>query len=248
MEKIIWTKDRLIRLICFCVCEIFCLGSALYMAVAARGASQILSCLVSAACLILPTAIEKLLSVRVATPVYIFVLLYAIGPMLGHAYTFYYLIPWWDTLLHTVGGVVFALLGAYLPRLFYKNEEDCPILLCVFFGLFFSITVSVLWEFVEFFCDRLFLSDLQSDRLINEFYSYFLGDKATGDVGFSGTINEIVIGDTTLNGYIDLGLFDTMKDMFVESLGAAVYVIVFALDKGKHCSLFRVKKMSKKSE
>lgn len=248
MEKIIWTKDRIMRLICFCVCETFCLGSALYMAIAARGGSQIGICLVSGLCLTLPTVLERLLKIRVATPVYIFVLLYAIGPTLGHAYTFYYLIPWWDTLLHTVGGVVFALLGAYLPRLFYKNEEDCPILLCVLFGLFFSITIAVLWEFFEFFCDRLFSTDLQSDTLLREFYSYILGDKSTGNVGFSGAINEITLGGVTVDGYIDLGLFDTVKDMFVESLGAALYVIVFALDKGKHCSLSRVKKISKKVE
>ena len=105
-----------------------------------------------------------------------------------------------------------------------------------------------MWEFFEFFCDRIFSTDLQSDTLLHEFYSYILGDKSTGNVGFSGAINEITLGGVTVDGYIDLGLFDTVKDMFVESLGAALYVIVFALDKGKHCSLSRVKKISKKVE
>ncbi len=58
----------------------------------------------------LPAALEKVFCCRVRLPVYIFALLYAIGPMLGHCWYLYYMISWWDKLLESLGALVTCLL------------------------------------------------------------------------------------------------------------------------------------------
>ena len=43
-----------------------------------------------------------------------------------------------------------------------------------------------------------------------------------------------------LGGYLDIGLIDTMGDMMIETFGAVVYAVVFALVKGRHPAFTRV--------
>lgn len=43
-----------------------------------------------------------------------------------------------------------------------------------------------------------------------------------------------------LEGYIDIGLIDTMGDMMLETAGAVVCAVVFALDRGRHPAFTRV--------
>lgn len=231
-----WSKEKIVRFCAFVVCETFCLFSLIYFsAISFRGVSKILICLLSALCVCAPTLAEKLFKFRVATPVYIFVLLYAICPMLGHAYKFYYLIEWWDSLLHATGGVVFALLGAYLPTLFGKKEGN-NVLLCAAFAFLFSVFVAAAWEFIEYGCDVFLESDMQQDAWISEIHSYLLGT-SMGETGAIEGIESVVVNGQTLQGYIDIGLIDTMTDMLVETLGAAVYAGIYLLDKGKYSGL-----------
>ncbi len=231
-----WEKDKIIRLCVFAICELFCIVSLVYFGlIAYSGFSKVAICLVSALCLCAPTIAEKIFKFRVATPVYIFILLYAVSPTLGHAYKFYYLIEWWDILLHATGGLVFALLGAYLPTVFGKKEGN-SVLLCAAFGFLFSVFVSVAWEFVEYFCDIIFRSDMQQDTWVNEIRSYLLGN-AAGVKGSIEGIESVMVNGQVLEGYLDIGLIDTMTDMLVETLGAAVYAVIYLLDKGKYSGL-----------
>ena len=244
-KKVFWTKDKIMRLSCVAVGELFCLATMVYRCIDYRGISQVLICLLSALCLIVPEMVERLLKIQIPTPIYLFALVYSLGPTLGHAYTFYAIIPWWDTLLHATGGVVFALFGAYLPCLFQKDGK-CNLLICALFGLFFSVTVSVVWEFIEYFCDCFFVMDMQQDTVISGFNSYVLGSLDERIVGQSGTITETIIhgsnGTFAVQGYIDTGSLDTMEDMIFETFGAVVYTVVFLLDRGKHVGLAMPKK------
>ena len=229
-----YTKESIFRLVLLIACLLFSAVSCVtYLCTSAF--SEAFLCLVSATCTFIPGLIQRIFKLRVSTSLYVFVLLYALGPMLGHAYSFYHLIPWWDTLLHVCGGVAFAILGAYLPRLFDKNHES-PMALCALFGFFFSVAIAGLWEFFEFASDSLFGTDMQNDTFINSLNSYLLGEKL-GVIGSISNIESVIINGQPLNGYIDVGLFDTMKDMIVETVGALVYTIVFIVDKGKHCGL-----------
>lgn len=228
------TKDKIFRLILLVACFLFA-GVSCVVFLFLASFSQALLCLVCALCMLIPDVLERVFKMRAPTLLYSFVLLYACGPMLGYSYKLYYIIPWWDTLLHTCGGVAFAILGAYLPCLLDRKRKP-SLLLCAVFGFCFSVTISAIWEFIEYGLDTFFGMDMQSDRFINSLNSYLLGE----GLGISGSIpniESVIVNGQPLEGYIDIGLFDTMKDMLVETLGALVYTVIFIVDKGEHCGL-----------
>jgi hypothetical protein len=140
---------------------------------------------------------------------------------------------WWDDLLHCFGGVVFAMFGAYLPKVINK-KAPVSLALCALFGLVFSIAVSGVWEFIEFGTDCLFGTDMQKDVLVGGRNSYLLGKllglpiDQTANVGGGS-----VVGGVAIDGYLDIGLMDTMFDMLIESAGALVYAVIYAVGKGK---------------
>lgn len=189
--------------------------------------------LATALLVLVPEGIQRLFRCRISRGVYLTAVLYALGPMLGHCNNFYYLIPRWDKLLHTLGGVMFVFLGAFLFDLLGGDPEDRTVR-CLF-ALLFSIAVAVLWEFFEFAMDFLIGMDMQSDTVIHTIRSHLL-DPEMGAVGTVRDIREVTLGGAPLGlgGYLDIGLIDTMADMLLETLGAAVTATVLWLDKGRH--------------
>ena len=87
------------------------------------------------------------------------------------------------------------------------------------------MTVGVLWEFFEFSMDRLFEMDMQKDTIVRTISSVAL-DPTNQNIPI--TIREItdvaVNGESLgLGGYLDIGLYDTMEDLFVNFIGAVVF-------------------------
>ena len=105
--------EKRIKLGATALCELFT-GYTLIMLLTAGEPDRLALAFGTLLLAALPLALEKLLSCRISLPLYLFALAYAIGPMLGHCWKLYYTVPVWDKLLHISGGVVFAVLGAYL--------------------------------------------------------------------------------------------------------------------------------------
>ena len=179
----------------------------------------------------LPMLAEKLFRCRISLPIYIFALVYAIGPMLGHCWKLYYTVPVWDKLLHFSGGVMFAILGAYFFDLLVKNKPF-PAARTIF-ALCFSMGIAVLWEFCEFGGDIFFGMDMQDDTVVHSLTSYLLGD-SLGVTGSIENIQSVTVNGISLPGYIDIGLIDSMLDMLLETLGAIVTCLILWFNKGKH--------------
>ena len=96
--------------------------------------------------LTLPFVASKLFRFEMNPVFFVFCELYAIGPMLGHVYNLYYHTTWWDDVLHTAGGVVFAIFGVYLAKFISKDKEP-SLLMKAIFALCFSMALSVLkWQ------------------------------------------------------------------------------------------------------
>src|SRR5699024_9281078 len=142
----------------------------------------------------------------------------------------------WDTALHTLNGFLAAGVGFSLVYLLNKNAEGIklsPLFLAIV-TFCFSMTVGVMWEFFEYSADRWMNLDMQKDRVIQEIHSVSIGKESNyvqhieniqrtvieskNDVG--NTIETVI--DT---GYLDIGIMDTMKDLFVNLLGAIVFSI-----------------------
>ena len=225
-------NDRRVKLGSIILAEVLAVGTIVFLLI--RGDYGRLPLAFGTLFLVLaPCILETLFRCRICLPVYLFSMAYAIGPMLGHCWKFYYTVPVWDKLLHISGGVMFAVLGAYFFELLMHGEYR-PVPSAVF-ALCFSMAVAVLWEAVEFTTDILFNADMQDDVVIHKLNSYLLGD-SLGVTGSIENIQSVSINGVPLPvaGYIDIGLIDTMLDMLLETLGAVITCVMLWLDKGRH--------------
>ena len=214
------------------VCELFVLYSML-RSLHLGPVSDALVCLLVGIGVAVPYILEAF-GYRMSDMLFVFSLLYLLASMSGRIYKLYYLVAHWDKLLHLCGGVIFALLGSYLPVAINKKYENDR-LLRVLFAVLFSISVSALWEFYEFGMDRWFGMDMQRDTIITALHSYDLGN-APGVIGSIDQIDSVVVNGEELAGYIDIGLIDTMGDMLIETVGALVYTLIFAFSGGRHAA------------
>lgn len=182
-----------------------------------------------------PIAIERLFRFRIQPVLYIFVIAYTVCPLLGSSYQLYLKFPWWDDMLHGFAGLIFAILGAYLPKALGK--KDASVALCALMGFVFSLAVAGVWEFIEFGLDSFFGTDMQKDTWLTSTRPSYLLGKILGlpDGMIVGNDTSIVtiINGKEYQGYLDIGLLDSMHDMLIETLGAILYTVVFVAFKGK---------------
>lgn len=108
-------------------------------------------------------------------------------------------------------------------------------------GVLFSIAIAAIWEFYEFGMDRWLGTDMQRDTLVTAIHSYNLGP-ATGVVGTIDPIESVIVNGVPMEGYLDLGLIDTMGDMLVETLGAGIWAVLALVDRGRHPALIRLER------
>ena len=202
----------------------------------------------------LPTVIERRIKIDLPDTLEIIILLFIFAAeILGEIQAYYTIFKGWDTMLHTLNGFLCAAIGFSLVDLLNRNERFSLSLSPAFMSIVafcFSMTIGVLWEFFECAMDQLLFLDMQKDTVLHTISSVML-DPAGGNARV--TIRDIV--DTVvitadgqeislgLGGYLDVGILDTMKDLFVNFIGAVVFSIigyfyVKSRGKGKFASRF----------
>ena len=232
-------KTDIFRLALLCSALAFCFVTCVWALIKGNTNSAFMA-LLSVLYVFIPNIAEKLFKFRIQNSLYVFILIYTICPLLGYAYNFYHIVHWWDDILHGFAGVIFAMLGAYLPYVLCK-KKGCTVALCAFCAFFFSIAISGLWELWEFTSDSLFHTDMQKDTILYDLPpSYVFSEALGGGVGelLPLDIEEILITikgyeSQPLDYYVDLGLIDSMKDVLVETAGAAIYTLIYVLARGK---------------
>ncbi len=234
--------EHIIRLFSLGLGVAFAFATLLYVLITAQY-HCIFTCIFGGTLLFTPFFARKLFHLQVNTLLYVFVMFYAVTPIFGYVFKFYYNVFWWDSFMHTAGGVVFAVLGVFLANWFNKNGK-MNLLTRAVFALCFSITVAVAWEFVEYTSDMLFHTDMQKDTYIDVIDSYLLGLKPD-EIGRLANIETVVVNGQPLKGYIDIGLIDTMSDLIVETVGAILFVVWFSIDKDRHPLLVSIPKKEK---
>ncbi len=161
--------------------------------------------------------------------------------ILGEVNAFYVVVPNWDTMLHTINGFLAAAVGFSLILLLNDDErltfDLSPVFLAIV-AFCFSMTIGVLWEFFEFGMDWFFHTDMQKDTVINAIYTVALDTTRSNRVVAVRGIQDVVVNGESLGlgGYLDIGLIDTMKDLFVNFIGAAVFSVTgffYAKSKGR---------------
>lgn len=202
-------------------------------------------CLLSLVLLLLPIIVQRKFSVTLPNALEIMIYLFIFSAeILGEINNFYHLIPYWDTILHTINGFLATAVGFSLIDLLNKNSKKIslsPVYLCLV-AFCFSMTIGVFWEFFEYTADKFLLFDMQKDEFLDTISTVTLDETISNKTVIIKDIDKTVLYDKSGNilaiikgGYLDIGINDTMKDLFVNFIGAFVFCIFgyFYLIKGK---------------
>lgn len=188
-------------------------------------------CLLTLLLLVGPSIAQITLRVELPSTLEIIILLFVYAAeILGEIRQFYEVFPHWDTILHTLNGFLAAAIGFSLVELLNRNQK-LVFQLSPFFtalvALCFSMTVGIVWEFFEFMMDMVFGLDMQKDTVIHSISSVLLKESDGGIPYKIDEITEVYINGAELGigGYLDIGLIDTMADLFVNFIGALVFAI-----------------------
>ena len=179
---------------------------------------------------LLPAFIEKRFHIDIPSLMEVVILLFIFGAeILGELRNYYGQYPYWDTMLHTVNGFVCAAFGFSLIDILTRNKQEKFRLSPLYVALVafcFSMTVGVLWEFFEYGMDMLFHTDMQKDTVIHSLATVGLSND--GSVTVLRDVSSVALNGETLpiDGYLDIGLHDTMADLFVNFVGAVVFSVL----------------------
>ncbi len=186
---------------------------------------------------LLPTVFERALMIDLPNTMEIIIMLFIFAAeILGEISSFYTTFKGWDTILHTINGFLCAAIGFALVDMLNRTEKFSLSLSPVFMSIVafcFSMTIGVLWEFFECGMDQLLMLDMQKDAVVHSISSVML-DPTGGNsrILIEDIVDTIVVtGDGQqislgLGGYLDIGILDTMKDLFVNFIGAVVFSVI----------------------
>ncbi len=196
-------------------------------------------CVLSLVLFTIPFFIQKKFKIELPNLLEIIIFLFIFSAeILGEIRNFYGLIPYWDTMLHTINGFLAAGIGFSLVDLLNENSRKVklsPIYLTIV-AFCFSMTIGVVWEFFEYGSDKLLNLDMQKDTIVNKIATVELNpDKSNKvividniqytDIYFNDSNNKLNKA-TINNGYLDIGINDTMSDLFVNFIGALCFSII----------------------
>ena len=188
-------------------------------------------CFLSLMLFTIPTFIEDKFKIGIPSLlesiIYIFIFS---AEILGEINNFYGNIPYWDTMLHTINGFLAAGVGFSLVDLLNENNKNINLspLYVALVSFCFSMTIGVVWEFYEYGMDKYLNLDMQKDRIVNKIATVYLDPEQSNKVILIDDIKEthIITDDGVViipDGYLELGLHDTMKDLMVNFVGAGIF-------------------------
>ncbi len=152
--------------------------------------------------------------------IYIFIIT---TEVLGQIYHFYTRVPIFDIIIHTYSSFVIS----YIALIIIKKHK-LPKIITILFIFSFAMMCESIWEIFEFGTDHLLKTDMQKDTIINEITSCYLSedkDTPTTIVVDNVVVNNISFTDK-YNGYLDIGLYDTISDMSCALVGALIFIII----------------------
>lgn len=187
----------------------------------------------------IPSIIDKKLNIKLPNALEVIILLFIFSAeILGEIQNFYGIFKFWDTMLHTINGFLCAAIGFSMidilnrsPRFHLKMSP----LFVALVAFCFSMTIGILWEFFEYGSDVFFKTDMQKDRITSSIASVEINEERKNIPIKINNIEKEVISyyengelkqRVIERGHLDIGLKDTMKDLFVNFIGAVVFSII----------------------
>ncbi len=198
---------------------------------------NVYTCILALLLFSLPSLIERRLHIDLPDTLEIIILLFIYAAeILGEIQEYYVIIPFWDDILHTLNGFLFAAVGFSLVNILNRNKrvmlELSPFYMAVT-AFCFSMTIGVLWEFFEWGVDTFMAKDMQKDTVLQAIHSVTLHPEGRNIPVHIRDIADVILVHTDgtqtalgVGGYLDIGLIDTMSDLLVNFIGAVVFSII----------------------
>ena len=200
---------------------------------------NVFMCALTLILFLIPIIIERKLNIKLPNTLEIIIFLFIFSAqILGEVQNFYGIFKYWDTILHTINGFLCAAIGFSMIDILNRSTKFHKMLTPAFVALVafcFSMTVGVLWEFIEYGMDKTFNTDMQKDRVLSTISSVELNKEGKNKEEVVKDIEKTIIygnlnGKETVitinGGYLDIGINDTMKDLIVNFIGAVVFSIL----------------------
>ena len=202
-----------------------------------RNFENVFLCVLTLLLFMMPSLMERKLDIALPNTLEIIILLFIYAAeIMGEIGAYYVNYPYWDTVLHTLNGFLCAAIGFSLLDILNRHNEVrfhlSPLYLAIV-AFCFSMTVGVIWEFFECTMDQLFFLDMQKDTVVSTIGSVMLDPTGGNTPVVLKDITDVIIvqadGTQTalgLGGYLDIGLLDTIEDLFVNFIGALTFSII----------------------
>jgi len=136
-----------------------------------------------------------------------------VGIVFGSYIGFFDRFMWFDEAMHILSGLACAVFGYDFAVIIQRKKGKCAVTLAAMFSIMFALSIAVGWEFYEFLMDTLHGTNLQ---LANP-------GKETAMFDLAKYHNEY--------GY--LGLFDTMTDMMMNTIGGLIGMVFMIIYRKK---------------
>ena len=120
---------------------------------------------------------------------------------------------WFDEFMHIMAGMLCAVFGYDFAVIIQRKKGECAATLAAMFSLMFALSIAVGWEFYEFLMDTLHGTNLQLAKAGKETAMFDLS-RFRGEYGY-------------------LGLFDTMTDMMMNTIGGIIGMIFMIVIRNK---------------
>lgn len=202
-----------------------------------RNFENVFLCVLTLFLFAMPSLLERKLDIDLPNTLEIIILLFIYAAeILGEIGAYYVTFPYWDTVLHTMNGFLCAAIGFSLLDILNRTSRVrfhlSPLYLAIV-AFCFSMTVGVVWEFFECIMDQLFFLDMQKDSVVHTIGTILLDPTGGNHPVVLRNITDVIVVQSdgtqtalSLGGYLDIGLLDTMEDLFVNFIGALLFSII----------------------
>lgn len=160
--------DKIFRIINICLSvmmSVLCVVLSFYYGLVNNWNNRLGSAIGMAVTSLLPLLFELITRKRLSNAVFLVVNIYILfAGVIGSALNVYYLISWYDVLIHCIMGYLIAMLGLFfLCKL--KDQSKMKAITVALFCLFFSLGIELIWEIFERILDVFFNQTAQGPKI-----------------------------------------------------------------------------------
>ena len=160
-EKIFRVTNLIVMLLLF----VACVAMAIYYKFVYDPNDRIIPAVCIAILSLLPVLFELIFGRRINNVVFLIIELYLIfAGLIGSVLNVYYVVNWYDIIIHILMGYFVAILGIFVAGKI-GNYSKYNVLFVAVFCLCFSLAVEVLWEIFEWGADNLFNQTMQGEKI-----------------------------------------------------------------------------------